>query len=130
MKIWKIWLTGLFLVGLLFIGCDKYESTINGTATYLNVDNDTVYPASYAVISKMMKEKDSLVLVTSVIADTNGIFLFDHTTKGTWILKAKLQLNDSVSYIGFSDEFSTNGTDKKELNIQLKLEENQNNIEE
>ena len=130
MKNWKIYLTSLFLTGLLCIGCDKYESTISGTITYLNADDHTIYPASEAVVSKMIKEKDSLVLVTSVRADTNGYFLFEHTTRKTWILQARLQLNDSVSYIGFSEEFSTNGMDKIEQNILLHLEEMKNEIQE
>ncbi|MDR0368068.1 MAG: hypothetical protein LBH82_02880 [Bacteroidales bacterium] len=130
MKNWKIALTSLFMAGLLFCNCDKYQSTIGGNATCFNSNDNTTYPAAFAVISKMKKENDSLVLVTSVLADANGYFLFDHTTRGTWILKGKKQINDSTFYIGFSDEFSTDGVNHTDMNIQLELKAAENNTQE
>lgn len=122
MKNWKIALTGLMMSTLLLIACDKYESTISGTITYLDTITNTVCPASWAVVSKMQMKNDSLVLVTSVRCDTNGRYSLDHSTVGTWILRGKLFVDDTIVYSGFSDEFSTNGTDKIEKDILLNIE--------
>lgn len=122
MKNYKIGLAGLIILTLLFIACDKYESTISGTITYLDTNDNVIYPASWAVVSKMEMKNDSLVMVTSVRCDTNGYYSFEHSTVGTWILKGKLYVDDTVMYTGFSDEFSTSGTDKIEKDILLKIE--------
>ncbi len=122
MKNWKIGLTGLIMSILLFIACNKYESTISGTITYLDTNDNIVYPASWAVVSKMQMKNDSLVMVTSVRCDTNGQYSFEHSTVGTWILKGKLHVDDTVIYTGFSEEFSTSGTNKMEKDILLKIE--------
>lgn len=123
MKNCKIGFAGLIMLTLLlFIACDKYESTISGTITYLDINNNVVYPASWAVVSKMQMKNDSLVMVTSVRCDTNGYYFFEHSTAGTWILKGKLYVDDTVIYTGFSDEFLTSGTDKIGKDILLKIE--------
>jgi hypothetical protein len=121
MKNYKIRFAGLVML-TLFIACDKYESTISGTITYLDTNDNVVYPASWAVVSKMQMKNDSLVTITSVRCDTNGYYSLEHSTVGTWILKGKLYVDDTVIYTGFSDEFSTSGTDKIEKDILLKIE--------
>ena len=107
-------LTGVFCLG----SCDKYNSKIAGKVFYTDVNDNVEYPAAGAVVTKMVQKNDSLHSVVAVFADANGEFLFDHTTKGTWILSGKRE-DDSISYYGLSESFTTNGDDKVEQIIKL-----------
>ena len=121
MKNCLIVLSGLLVAGLFFNACDKYESTISGTITYINPDDSISYPADYALVSKMTMKGDSLQSMVAVRTDSEGNYLFEHNTKGTWILSVQFE-KDSITYFGLSDEFTTNGLDKIEKNIQLKID--------
>jgi hypothetical protein len=105
------------------ISCDKYNSKITGKVFYTDVNDNTDYPAAGAVVTKMVQKGDSLHSVVAVFANENGEFLFDHTTKGAWILSGKFEIEvDSVIYFysGFSENFTTNGDDQVEKIIILK----------
>jgi hypothetical protein len=115
---WKISMIGLFFAGMFLMACDKYDSKISGRASYINKNNNTTYPAAGAIITKMTLKGDSLYPVIAVIADDNGEFLFEHTTKGSWKLNGKVE-KDSIFYFGISDEFSTNGANHIEQTILL-----------
>ena len=120
MKNKNIILFGCLLMGVFcLISCDKYKSEIRGKVFFTDVNDNIEYPAAGAVVTKMVQKNDSLHLIVAVFADANGEFLFDHTTKGTWILSGKFD-NDTVSYFGLSESFTTNGEDKVEKNITLK----------
>ena len=121
MKNCLILLSVLLVAGLSFNACDKYESTISGTITYTNPDDETPYPADYALVRKMTMKGDSLQSMVAVRTDNEGKYLFEHNTKGTWILSVEFE-KDSITYFGLSDEFTTNGLDKIEKNIQLKID--------
>ena len=112
-------LSGLFVAGMLLTACDKYESSISGTITYINEDDGITYPADYALVTKMAVEGDSLRPMVAVRTNTNGEYLHEHNTKGTWKLNVTFE-KDSVIYVGLSEEFTTNGLDKIEQNILLK----------
>lgn len=108
------------LAGIFFLNaCDKYESKITGKVFYVDVNEGITYPAAGAVVTKMLIKGDSLHAVASVIADGNGEFLFDHQTKGSWKLGGKFD-KDTTAYFGFSEEFTTSGTDKTEQDITLR----------
>ncbi|MDR1878393.1 MAG: hypothetical protein LBQ64_02380 [Bacteroidales bacterium] len=110
----------LFLVGLCLFSCDKYESEIAGTATYLDSTDNTTYPAAGAIITKRAVKGDTSHPMGAVIANENGDFLFNYTTKGSWFLEGKLT-KDSLIYTGVSEPFTTNGTDKINCDIKLYL---------
>ena len=129
MKKYLMILSGLFIVGLLLNACDKYESSISGTITYINEDDGNTYPADYALVSKMTIDGDSLSKMVAVRADANGKYLFEHNSKGTWKLNVRFE-KDSMIYVGISEEFTTNGLDKVEQHISLKmLEQDTTSIE-
>ena len=120
MKNWKILLFGLLVISWFCVSsCDKYNSKITGKVFYTDIDDGINYPAARAVVTKMVQKNDSLHFVSAVFADANGEFLFDHTTKGTWILSGKFE-NDTIFYFGVSEEFTTNGENKVEQIIILK----------
>jgi uncharacterized lipoprotein YehR (DUF1307 family) len=107
----------LMIVGLN--ACDKYESKITGKVNYIDVNGRKSYPAAGAIITKMSVEGDNLYSVVSVIADTNGEFLFEHTTKGSWQLSGKKVGIDSTLYTGSSEIFTTNGENQVEQILLL-----------
>ena len=89
-----------FIIGillLLLVACDKYNSTIEG--------------APNAIVYKQVVQKEDTINIIATSCDSNGCFLFDNTTKGTWRLKGKIVL-DSAIYEGCSSVFTTKGTDK------------------
>ena len=121
----KTVLLGLLLTGgFCFSACDKYNSKISGKVFYTNVNDNKDYPAAGAIITKMVEKGDSLRTIVAVVANENGEFLFDHTTKGDWILSGKLYLEeDSVTsyfYYGQSEKFTTNGENHAEQTFTLK----------
>ncbi|MDR1459175.1 MAG: hypothetical protein LBI60_03070 [Bacteroidales bacterium] len=128
MKSWKISVIWLFFAGTIFMACDKYDSKISGKANYIDKNNNTSYPASGAVITKMTLKGDSLYPVVAVVADGNGEFLFEHTTKGSWRLSGKLE-KDSIFYFGFSEDFTTNGNNHIEQTILLEPPINEDDSE-
>jgi hypothetical protein len=105
------------------LSCDKYESKITGMVYYTD-ENDNIQPAAYAVVAKTVQKGDSLHTVAAVLAGENGEFVFDHTTKGTWILSGKLNLEKdsitTVSYFGLSESFTTSGENQVDITIVLK----------
>jgi hypothetical protein len=110
----------LFFVGLCLFSCDKYESKIEGTATYWDSTDNTAHPAAGAIITKRTVKGDTSYPVVAVIANDSGVFLFNYTTKGSWFLEGKLT-KDSLTYTGVSEPFATNGTDKINCDIKLYL---------
>jgi hypothetical protein len=120
MKNGKILLFNLLLISTFcLISCDKYNSKIIGKVFYTDINDNIDYPASGAVIAKMVERDDSLRAIVAVSADANGEFLFDHTTKGTWILSGKFE-KDSTFYYGLSESFTTSGEDEMKQIIKLK----------
>jgi len=121
MRNWTLILFGLLLVvAFCASSCDKYNSKITGRVFYTDVNDNTDYPAAGAVVTKMVQKGDSLRIVVAVIADANGNFLFDHTTKGTWILSGRLENEkDSTTYFGLSERFTTSGENQVEQIIKL-----------
>jgi hypothetical protein len=117
MENWKLSMICLFFASMIFVACDKYDSKISGKARYID-KNNTSYPAAGAVITKMTIKGDSLYAVVAVVADENGEFLFEHTTKGSWKLNGKVE-KDSILYFGLSEDFSTNGANHIEQTILL-----------
>jgi hypothetical protein len=121
----KISVLGLLLIGVFCLtSCDKYKSKITGKVFYTDVNDNVEYPAAGAIITKMLQKGDELHTFTAVVADENGEFIFDHTTKGTWILSGKLTLDidsvSTVSYFGLSQSITTSGEDNVETTIMLK----------
>ncbi|MBO4739814.1 MAG: hypothetical protein J5606_09705 [Bacteroidales bacterium] len=99
---------GILLL-LLSVACDKYNSTIEGYVFY--EDEGNLYKAKDAIVYKQVVQKEDTINIVATSCDSNGCFLFDNTTKGTWRLKGKIVL-DSVIYEGCSSVFTTKGTDK------------------
>ncbi len=101
-----------FIIGillLLLVACDKYNSTIEGSVLYEQEKN--LYKAPNAIVYKQVVQKEDTINIIATSCDSNGCFLFDNTTKGTWRLKGKIVL-DSAIYEGCSSVFTTKGTDK------------------
>ena len=129
MKNCKIIFWGLLMMGLFcLLACDKYNSKITGKVYYIDENYNISLPAAGAVVTKMIQKGDSLHSVVAVFANENGEFLFDHTTKGTWILSGKLEIeieNDTTThfyyYYGQSESFTTSGEDQVEQTLSLKL---------
>jgi len=120
MKNGKILLFGLLLIiCFCVVSCDKYNSKIIGKIFYTDIDNNIDSLAAWAVVTKMVQKGDSLRPIVAVSADANGEFLFDHTTKGTWILCGKFE-KDTITYFGQSESFTTNGENQVEQIIILK----------
>jgi len=120
MKNWKISLLGLLLISTFYVSsCDKYNSKITGKVFYTNEDDKIDYPAEGAVVTKLVQKNDSLRTIVAVRADANGEFLFDHNTKGTWILSGKFEKDSVTTYFGLSESFTTSGEDKVEIIIKL-----------
>ncbi|MDR2407365.1 MAG: hypothetical protein LBE13_04535 [Bacteroidales bacterium] len=118
MKNWRISVFLLMFAGVILIACDKYDSKIIGKVNYIDVNDNRNYPAAGAIITKMAVDGDSLRSVASVVANENGEFLFDHTTKGSWKLSGKIE-KDTILYWGLSEQFSTNGSNQIEQIILL-----------
>ncbi len=115
----------LVLVLLLLTACDKYNSTIEGRVYY--EDNGNNYKAQEAIVYKQSINKEDTINIVATSCDTNGYYLFDNTTKGTWRLCGKLT-TDSTIYIGHSSVFTTNGTDQIVVpDIVLQLIPSKNN---
>ena len=112
-KKYIFWLT--LTNALFFYNCDKYSSKITGKVFYVDASDNINYPAAGAVITKITPNNDT---IAAVIADINGEFIFEHQTKGSWILSGKF-FKDTIAYFGISEEFSTNGIDQIEQNIIL-----------
>ena len=116
----------IFLIVSLFcfVSCDKYNSKITGKVVYTDANDGIDYPAAGAVVSRMVQKGDSLHLVVAVFADKNGEFVFEHITKGNWILQGRLEIEEdsttTTSYFGLSENFTTNGEDKVEKTLILK----------
>ncbi len=123
MRDWKLPVFWLLLISIFVLSaCDKYNSKITGKVFYTDVNDNITYPAAGAVVSKMIMESDnSLTPMVAVVADANGEFLFDNTTKGSWILSGRLE-KDSITYLGLSENFTTSGENQVEQNILLKVE--------
>jgi hypothetical protein len=120
MKNWKISLLELLLISTFCVSsCDKYNSKITGKVFYTNEDEKIDYPAESAVVTKLVQKNDSLRTIVAVVADANGEFLFDHNTKGTWILSGKFKKDSVTTYFGLSESFTTSGEDKVEVIIRL-----------
>jgi hypothetical protein len=116
---WKVWIgAGFLLGGILFNACDKYESKITGSVHYVSMNDNTSSPAAAAVVTKITMKGDTSTLVVAVMADEDGNFLFDYTSKGTWQLIGKFE-KDSVLYTGTSDFFTTNGNNAIQCNLVL-----------
>ena len=125
MKNQKIILLVTLLISVFcVISCNKYKSKITGKVFYIDVNDNVERLAAGAIVAKMVQKGDSLHTVTAVLANENGEFLFDRTTKGSWILSGKLTVEEdsttSVSYFGLSESFTTSGEDEVQQIIILK----------
>jgi hypothetical protein len=118
MKNWRISVFLMMFAGVILIACDKYESKIIGKVNYRDVNDNKKYPAAGAIITKIAVAGDSLRSIVSVVANENGEFLFDRTTKGSWKLSGKFE-KDTVQYVGLSEHFTTNGINQIEQFILL-----------
>ena len=119
----------VFLGGLVFCSCDKYNSSINGIISYVDSEDGMVYPADYALVNKMIVDGDNLQLMASVRTDAQGKYAFDHTSKGKWKLQATFT-QDSLIYTGISEEFSTSGLKNINQNLTLTLLKTDENSQE
>jgi len=109
----------IVIVGLFFLvcSCEKFESQIKGKVSYIASDN-TEYLVSGAVLRKYKITDDKETLISSVLSDSNGLYVFDYVTAGDWTIKAQLTVEDTV-YEGFYANIHTNGENVKEVNIVL-----------
>lgn len=110
----------LIILSLTFIftSCEKFESQIKGKITYISLEDSLEYAAINAVLEKYKIEDDREEKISTVSADSNGLFVFDYITLGDWKIKAQFT-KDSFLYIGYSDIIHTSGEDVKEVNIVL-----------
>jgi hypothetical protein len=118
MKNWRISVFLLVFAGVVLLACNKYDSKIIGKVNYIAIHDNKNYPAAGAIVTKIAVTGDSLRSVVSVVANENGEFLFDQTTKGSWKLSGKFE-KDTILYFGLSEQFSTNGINQIEQIILL-----------
>jgi hypothetical protein len=113
------WIQMICVAGLFLLSCNKYESSISGTVEYINISDNEQITAPFAVVSKCIYDHDTVKKISSVRADANGYFIFEHATKEKCFLHARFLQQDSLIYEGETEEFSVSGEDKIEKNILL-----------
>ena len=91
---------GFFLTAFLFscilFSCVKYENKLKGKVIYIAYYDDKEYPAVGALMQKVKITKSKEEVVSAVLADSNGYFLFDYVTVGDWKIKAKFVDEDAI----------------------------------
>ncbi|MCL2131956.1 MAG: hypothetical protein FWH36_05840 [Lentimicrobiaceae bacterium] len=106
----------IFVVGLLFFACEKYEGTISGNVVF--VEDGVEYTAVDAVITKIELKGSREVIVAKEKTDTLGNYVLNYTAKGSWKVSGRLEI-DSLVYEGSTDVITIDGTNKEEQNIVL-----------
>lgn len=110
------------LFSSVFLSCVKYESVIQGKVTYIAYYDDMEYVAKGAILQKVKIQDTNETIISGVLSDSLGHFLFDYVTAGDWIIKAKLFTEDAV-YEGKSAIIHTTGEDKKDIKMVLVFKE-------
>jgi len=110
------------LFSSVLFSCVKYESVIQGEVTYIAYYDDMEYVAKGAILQKVKIKDSNETIISSVLSDSLGHFVFDYVTTGDWIIKAKLITEDAV-YEGKSAIIHTSGEDKKDVKMVLVFKE-------
>lgn len=111
-----------FLVSSILFSCVKYENKLKGKVIYIAYYDDKEYPAVGALMQKVAITKGKEEIVSAVLADSNGYFLFDYVTEGDWKIKAKFTDEDAI-YEGESTIIHVSGEDIKEVRLVLEFTE-------
>ena len=100
-----------------FWACDKYEGEISGEVVYTDMYG-TQQVAAGAIMSKVQLKGGNETVVAKQETDSNGRYVFDYTTKGSWKVKGRLEM-DSLVYEGVSETVTINGTRKEVRDLVL-----------
>ncbi|MDX9889487.1 MAG: hypothetical protein RBT13_01440 [Bacteroidales bacterium] len=113
----------LSVLCLLLFSCQKYESQIKGTVSYISLDDTSEYLAKGAVLEKILITDKSEQKISAIKADTNGNFSFEYVTAGQWKINGTFMIDD-VMYKGSSELIETNGEDIKHVDLILHFTKN------
>jgi hypothetical protein len=113
-----LWFLMLCCTIYCYTSCDKFDSQLKGKVSYISIIDSLEYPADSAILVKYSLNGDKEEKVSTVQADSNGLFVFDFVTLGDWKIKAQYT-KDSFVYSGFSDKIHTSGEDVKTVNIVM-----------
>ena len=106
--------------------CEKFDSQIKGKVTYPSENNEERVASAALVYKYKVLKNNKEEKISSVLADSNGLYVFDYVTAGEWKIVAELTIGDTI-YNGKSGVISTSGDDTKEVNIRLDTYDVSNN---
>lgn len=101
--------------------CSKFDSQIKGKITYQSVDEKENVASAALVYKYKVLKNNKEEKISSVLADSNGLYVFDYVTDGEWKVVAQLLIGDTI-YEGQSGVISTTGEDIKEVNVILHMQ--------
>lgn len=106
----KILRLGFAFLLLFFMSCDKYDTMIEGKVTYI----DTVGNSNAAVgalVEKLKIVDNDTIKMVAVLTDTIGNYRLEYVTKGNWLLKSTMIVDDTIKYEGYSNIIKSTGQD-------------------